>query len=225
MKTYAVYIIILLEKVEGGMEMKKALLSVVVAFIFLLASAFGVSQASYQAYGEQGGQSSQTKPAGGLLSSSFADENVLNFVKELYQVEEYQTFEQFMENYQAFLHNINQANPNFQGIIPIEDKDGEELFKPFLDKYQPYCSQNGIKQLIQWGYINKFDQLAYENKCKFLVKDIKLTKDANNQYYYTAEVEIRGEDGNSVTQKSEGIVQVNEEGYVDRYRITNMLNF
>ena len=81
-----------------------------------------------------------------------------------------------------------------------------------------------MQDLIQNRHITRYDQQAWEEKCQFYVKKIELKQDEKKtHYYYTIQIEKRLNDGTTQLKVGKGIVRLNEEGLVDRFKITTEL--
>ncbi|WP_243131200.1 hypothetical protein [Desulfitobacterium sp. LBE] len=163
--------------------------------------------------------------AGYQPNKSIGVSNIEGLLLELYQVENTKDYQELREKQNQYLQEVSELMPTKTGILTMAPEDFEELFKPYLAKYKRYCTEAAWQGLLKNRYISKFDQLAWEEECRFYVKDIEIKKDQGRQYYYTVEVEKRAKDGTSQEKNGEGIVQLNEEGYVDLFKVTKRVDF
>ncbi|SHN85237.1 hypothetical protein SAMN02745215_04391 [Desulfitobacterium chlororespirans DSM 11544] len=158
-------------------------------------------------------------------NKSIGVRNIEGLLLELYQVENTKDYQELREKQNQYLQEVSELMPTETGILTMAPEGVAELFKPYIAKYKRYCSEAALQGLLKNRYISKFDQLAWEEECRFYVKDIQIKKDQDRQYYYTVEVEKRAKDGTSQAKKGEGIVQLNEEGYVDLFNVTKRVDF
>ena len=180
--------------------MKKAILSVVIVLVLLLIPSYSGNQ-------------------------TFGERNIKGFLRELYQVDNTDDYQELIEKYSYYLQEISKAQPMEKGVHTIDPADAAEMSRTYIEKYQKYCSENALQELFRTGYITRFDQLAWEEECQFFVRELQVMQDHGPQYSYIVEVERRAKDGSFQTKKSKGKVLLNEEGYVERFRITSWAEF
>lgn len=194
----ALFVFIAVEKRRKNM--KKAIVLVTLSFIILLL-------AGYQP------------------NKSIGVRNIEGLLLELYQVENTQDYQELREKQNQYLQKVSELMPTEAGMLAMAPEDFEDLFKTYSAKYKRYCTEAAWQGLLRNRYISKFDQLAWEEECRFFVKDIQIKKDQGGQYYYMVDVEKRAKDGTIQTKQGEGIVQLNEEGYVDLLIATKKVDF
>lgn len=146
------------------------------------------------------------------------EKNIKSFLTELYQVENTDEYQKLIEKAEEELKDNDSHQEKIRTL------DIAELFKPFCLKYENYCSEALLQNLIQNRHITRYDQQAWEEKCQFYVKKIELKQDEKKtHYYYTIQIEKRLNDGTTQLKVGKGIVRLNEEGLVDRFKITTEL--
>lgn len=150
-------------------------------------------------------------------SQSVSEENIKGFLNQLYHVESTALYEEFLQNTQEFILRGDHKG----GLVEL----GDELFATILQGYRPYCTESAIQELLSTGYVIKYVQKAYEDKSVYLVNEIALekSKESQLQYYFIVDVEKRKEDGTTTKEKGEGIIRLNDEGYVDLFKITKQI--
>lgn len=153
-------------------------------------------------------------------NESVGEKNAKAFLKELYQVESTDEYQELIENVEEY---FNQKRNDLEEIITIDEIDGSELFESFYSKYRNYCSEAVLQTLITSRYITKYDQKAWEEKCQFYVKEIVLEQNKKETYCYTIQIEKRLNDNSTQLKSGEGIIQLNKEGLVDWFKITKEL--
>ncbi|HBR03276.1 MAG TPA: hypothetical protein DD738_11760 [Ruminiclostridium sp.] len=141
------------------------------------------------------------------------EQNIKSFLTELYQVENTDEYQKLIEKAEEELKN--------EGSYQERTLDIAELFEPFCLKYENYCSETVLQNLIQNRHITRYDQQAWKEKCQFYVKEIELKQDEKKTYYYyTIQIEKRLNDDTTQLKVGKGIVKLNEEGLVDWFKIT-----
>ncbi|MGE4274410.1 MAG: hypothetical protein AB7E31_16370 [Desulfitobacterium sp.] len=145
------------------------------------------------------------------------ESNIKCFLLALYQVENNSEYEEFTQNLKI---NLQEASN-----VDKSEIDMEEIYKSYISKYKTFCTESALEELKSSGFIIKYAQQAYEEDCLFLVKDITLKKDKQNdkQFYFIVKVDKKMKDGTLILETGEGIVLINNEGYVDKFKITKQL--
>ncbi|AFM00997.1 hypothetical protein Desde_2683 [Desulfitobacterium dehalogenans ATCC 51507] len=158
-------------------------------------------------------------------NKSVGEKTIEGFLLELYQVDNTEDYQELKEKLSRYLQEISNSMPRQIGMQTMDPEDFAELFKPYSAKFKKYCTEDVLQELFRTRYIIKYDQLAWEEECQFYVRDIQITKDQGAQYSYTIEIEKRLKDGSTQAKNGEGIVQLDEEGYVNRFIITKRVDF
>ncbi|WP_019850793.1 hypothetical protein [Desulfitobacterium sp. PCE1] len=158
-------------------------------------------------------------------NKSVGEKTIEGFLLELYQVDNTEDYQELNEKHSQYLQEISNSMPRQAGMQTMDPEDFAELFKPYSAKFKKYCSEAALQELFSNRYIMKYDQLAWEEECQFYVRDVKISQDQDRQYSYTIEVEKRLKDGSTQAKNGEGIVQLDEEGYVNRFIITKRVDF
>ncbi len=154
--------------------------------------------------------------SGCVSKDSDVEKNVKEFLTAIYQVKNTDTYTEMMKK----ITEDSQAEKMGTGVIQKSD----EPYKPFLARYENYCTEETLDLLIQNGYLYQYEQLAAEEECQFMVKDITLKlDDTQKQYHYTVQVEKRLKDNIIQILTSEGTVKINEEGYISWFKINKRL--
>ncbi len=152
-------------------------------------------------------------------SQSIGEKNIKGFLNQLYQIESWEKFEEFDQNIKEYVHVLHENSR--EGLVELEG----ELFESFLQGYRPYCTESALEQLASTGYLTRYPQKAYEDKCLYFIDKIELekSKGSNLQYYFTVDVDKKMDDGTISREKGEGIIGLNGEGYVNIFKITKQL--
>lgn len=149
----------------------------------------------------------------GCKGQDAAKTNITEFLTELYQVESTEEYEQYLRDIQ---NDSDQGNVS-QNMVKSMDL---KLIEVFGEKLEPYCTEEEIELLMETGYLTKFDQIAWQEKCQLSIRNLKLNKDSvEQQYQYELEVIFHYEDGRELEKNSSGMIRVNEENKVEWMKI------
>lgn len=150
---------------------------------------------------------------------SVGEKNINGFLNELYQVENTDDYRELAAKVEAYFKEEDTSSQRKE----MSAADGAELYNAFLLKYENYCSEAALENLIANGYITKYDQQAWEEACKFYVKEIVLEQAGNETYHYTIQVEKRLKDNTVQLKSGAGTIKLNREKFVDWFKITKEL--
>lgn len=148
----------------------------------------------------------------GCSKPNLTESKIKEFITILYQVESTEAYEEYLNNIQE------------QSTAANNQEDNTKLTEPLISKYKSYCTDDGMELLLTAGYSIKYQQLALQEGCQLLVKDITITKDnTDSQYNFIVQIEKKYEDGTEKLQESKGTIKVNQDNMVDWIKITQEL--